>query len=185
MTKKNQNTIWFLFVMLMLSFGIGMSIWTVTRAVSLPVQESNNYMLKYQTADRDINKIMVLQAKFDANYKIELQNATLLTLDEELQNTNAKRVQQKPVKLSLGKNRFDYAITTKSGEVVKNAKVSFLLTRPHTQKEDQKEEKVALNGSVYTTKAIELSNKGRYTLVLKVEIDNAVGYSEIPAYLAE
>ncbi|HIP50815.1 MAG TPA: hypothetical protein EYG94_01905, partial [Campylobacterales bacterium] len=61
MTKKNQNTIWFLFVMSILAFSISMITWTVKQAVSLPVQESNNYILKYQMADLNINKIMELE----------------------------------------------------------------------------------------------------------------------------
>ena len=183
MTKKNQNRFWFAFVMTFLIFGISMSIWTVTQAVSLPVQESNNYMLKYQTADRTINEIMELEAKFNARYNIKLDNATFIELDEELQNTNIKRPQHKPLKLTMGKQSFSYTIETKDGKAVEDANVSFLLTRPHTRKEDKLEESVAYVNGHYVTKDLELTKKGRYTLQLKVTIDKLIGYSEIPAYL--
>ena len=183
MTKKNQNRFWFMFVMTILLFGIGMIIWTVKSAMSVPVHESNNYMLKYQMADMNINEILKLEKKFNAKYKVELKDMSLLELDSELQNTNAKRAQTKPIKLSSGNQTFKYSITNKKGEAIKNAKVSFLLTRPHSRTEDNLEENVSFNNAFYITKAVELSKKGRYTLVLKVEINDTIGYSEISAYL--
>jgi hypothetical protein len=183
MTKKNQNRFWFALVMGMLLFGISMIIWTVRQASSVPVHESNNFMLKYQTADMNINNIKELQDKFDAKYTIELKNFELLDLNDEEQNTNSKRTQAKPVKLNFGKNSFTYAVNNKEGSVVDNAKVSFLLTRPHTRVDDKLEESVTFNNGYYTTKALELKNKGRYTLQFKVEINGLTGYSEIAAYL--
>ena len=130
MTKKNQNRLWFAIVMGMLSFGIGMVIWTVKQAVSLPVQESNNFMLKYQQADMNINAILANKAKFDAKYSIELQNAVFMTLKEEYQNTNSKRQQPKPVKLIKGKNKFLYAIKDNNGNNVEDAKFTLSMIVP-------------------------------------------------------
>ena len=172
-----------MFVMSILLFGISMIVWTVKQATSVKVQESNNYMLKYQMADMNINKIMKLEEEFKAKYSIELQNTTFINLEEELQNSNAKRAQQKPIKLTLGDNSFSYAITTKRGEVVKDAEVSFLLTRPHTRVDDQLEKKLKFDGKYYLTQALKLSKKGRYTLAIKVKIADVTGYLETPAYL--
>ena len=185
MTKKNQNRFWFLFVMSILMFSISMIIWTIKQAISIPVHESNNYMLKYQMADMNINEIMELKARFDAKYNIEIKNTQFIDLSSELQNTNAKRAQMKPIKLTMGKNSFNYSISTKNGKSVENAQVSFLLTRPHSRNDDNLEEKVSFKNNLYVTKALELSKKGRYTLQLKVKIDGLIGYSEISAYLLD
>lgn len=185
MTKKNQNRLWFLIVMGMLSFGIGMVIWTVKQATSLPVQESNDFMLKYQQADININSIMESKEEFDAKYTIKLQDVTFITLKDEYKNTNAKRHQEKPIKLNRGENIFYYAIQDKKGNNVENANFTFLLTRPFTRDEDAKENNVSVNNGLYVTKAIELKKKGRYTLQVKATIDGLTGYSETPAYLAE
>jgi len=185
MTKKNQNRFWFLFVMSILLFGIAMIVWTVKQAMSVPVHESNNYMLKYQMADMNINKILELKAKFDAKYNIEIKNTQFIDLNSDLQNTNAKRAQKKPIKLSKGTNSFSYAITKKDGTVIENAEVSFLLTRPHSRKDDNLEEKISFENNLYITKTLELNKKGRYTLQLKVKIGNLIGYSEISAYLID
>ena len=185
MTKKNQNRFWFLFVMSILMFGISMVVWTVKQAMSVPVHESNDYMLKYQMADMNINQIMKLKARFDLNYNIELKNVEEIDLDEDLQNTNAKRALSKPIKLSIGANSFSYALTKKDGTVVENAEVSFLLTRPHSRNDDNLEEKVFFKNNLYITKALELNKKGRYTLQLKVKINGLIGYSEVSAYLID
>ena len=184
MTKKNQNRFWFLFVMGILGFGISMVIWTVKQASSIPVHESNNYMLKYQMADMNINEIMELDEKFKAKYKIEIIGTELIKLDSDLQNTNAKRAQSIPIKLNSGPNSFSYLIT-QDQKNVDNAKVTFLLTRPHSRNYDNLEKNVNYKNGHYVTKAIELSEKGRYTLQLKVEIDGLIGYSEISAYLTK
>jgi len=184
-TKKNQNRLWFAIVMGMLAFGIGMVIWTVKQATSLPVQESNDFMLKYQQADININSIMENKAKFDAKYIIELQNGELITLDEEYQNTNSKRKQEKPVKLTMGDNVFSYAIKDKHGENIKNAQFTFLLTRPFTRTEDKKEDNVTISNGLYVTKAFQLKNKGRYTLQVKATIDGLTGYLTTSAYLSD
>lgn len=168
--------------MLILGFGITMIIWTVKKASSVPVQESNNYMLKYQMADMNINKIMELEEKFNTKYRIEIQNTQFIELKENQQNTNAKRAQGKPIKLNAGANSFSYAIT-EDEKNVNNAKVTFLLTRPHTREDDYLEENLTIKDGLYQTKTIKLSKIGRYTLQLKVEIDGLIGYSEIPAYL--
>jgi hypothetical protein len=184
-TKKNQNRLWFAIAMGMLSFGIGMVIWTVKQATSLPVHESNDFMLKYQQADKNINSIMENKAKFDAKYSIELQNAEFITLEEQYQNSNSKRQQPKPLKLTKGANRFSYAIKDKNGNNVENAEFTFLLTRPYTQDEDQKENNVSVKNGLYVTKAFNINHKGRYTLQVKVTIDGLTGYLQTPAYLRD
>ena len=185
MTKKNQNRLWFAIVMGMLTFGIGMVIWTVKQAVSLPVQESNDFMLKYQQADMNINSIMENKAKFDAKYTIELQNREFITLDEEHQNTNSKRKQERPVKLNMGDNIFSYAIKDKHGENVKNVQFTFLLTRPFTRTEDKKEDNVTISNGLYVTKTVKLEKKGRYTLQVKATINGLTGYLTTSAYLSD
>jgi hypothetical protein len=48
-----------------LAVGVTLSYWTVKSASSIPVQESNNYMMKYQQADMNINEIIKRKALFD------------------------------------------------------------------------------------------------------------------------
>jgi len=183
MTKKTQNTLWFLFVMGILLFGIGMIIWTVVKSISAPVHESNNFMLKYQTTDMTINQIVELQQAFDTNYTIELQDVQEVELPVKYQNVHAKRSLQKPIGLTSGENSFRYEITRKDGSIVQDAQVDFLLTRPHIRTDDSLENNVSFRDNLYVTKPLNITKEGRYTLLLKVTIDEVVGYLQTAAYL--
>ena len=55
--KNNKKTYWPHMIVGFLVLALTLSFWTVKSASSLPVQESNTYMLKYQMADTNINEI--------------------------------------------------------------------------------------------------------------------------------
>jgi nitrogen fixation protein FixH len=61
--------------------------------------------------------------------------------------------------------------------------VTFRLTRPHTDKEDVLVENIPLIEGKYTIKDINITKPGRYRLQLRAKIGEAIGYSDIPAYL--
>ena len=67
--------------------------------------------------------------------------------------------------------------------MVKDANVTFLLTRPHTQEDDKIIENIFFNGTVYTTKEMNITQAGRYTLELRAKIGQNIGYLQTPAYL--
>jgi len=183
MSEKNKGRMWILIIAGLLLFGIYMIVWTVRSAMSVPVHESNNFMLKYQTADRNSNALIQAQKLFENKYNIELQNMKPIILAEEEQNLNSKIKQEIPMALKQGENSFSYRIEDKEGKSIENAKVSFLLTRPHTEKDDMLDESLTYQNESYQSKAFNINKAGRYTLQLRVKIDNAVGYRETSAYL--
>ena len=75
MAKNREKTYWPHMIFGFLAIGITLGYWTVKSAVSVPVQESNEFMMKYQQADMNINEITKRKALFDQNYKIELLDA--------------------------------------------------------------------------------------------------------------
>jgi hypothetical protein len=182
-TKKTENTLWFIFVMGILLFGIIMIVWTVKKSISAPVHESNNFMLKYQIADMTINEIVELKRAFDEKYSIELKNVQVIELPTKYQNVHAKRSLQKPIKLKDGENSFNYEIKHKDGSIIQDAQVDFLLTRPHIRTDDNLENNVSFVNNLYITQPLNISKEGRYTLVLKVTIGKLVGHLETSAYL--
>ncbi len=164
-----------------LMLAIILGYWTVKTAVSLPVQETNDYMMKYQDSDIHINDILTKKMAFDKLYDIKIIGTKSMVMTD---NIYSKRVQKDPVILKLGKNHFTYTVTTKSGDIVKDANASFLLTRPHTQKDDVMVESVEISGDLYTTPDLNISKGGRYTLQFRAIIDaDTIGYSSIEAYL--
>ena len=105
MAENNKKTFWPHMILGFLLIGISLGYWTVQSASSIPVQESNQYMLKYQMADMHINEIMKRKAAFDQSYEIQLIDVETMVMTD---NVNSNRPQPNAVKLSEGMNEFTY-----------------------------------------------------------------------------
>ncbi len=182
MAKKNKETsYWPHMILGFLAVGITLGYWTVKSAVSIPVQESNEYMMKYQTADYNINEIIEKKAAFDKDYTIEIIDVTKKVLELE----NSKRAKSEAnIVLSPGLNSFAYRIQKRDNSAAPDINVTFVLTRPHTIKDDVLVENVIAKDGVYKINDINITKPGRYILQLRAKIGDAIGYSELPAYLS-
>lgn len=180
MAKNNEKTYWPHMILGFLAVGITLSYWTVKSASSLPVQESNQYMLKYQIADININEIMKRKIAFDKAYSIDIVDVQTMVMTD---NVNSNRPQPNPVRLSQGINTFSYEVLTKDGIKVSDANVTFLLTQPHSRKEDKFFLNIPYVDGKYQIRGVEITKAGRYTLQFRAEIGDTMGYSEVSAYL--
>ena len=180
MAENNKKTYWPHMILGFLFIGISLGYWTVKSASSLPVQESNQYMLKYQMADMNINLIEQLKIAFDKEYAIHIVNAETMVMTD---NVNSNRPQPNAVKFSKGANEFTYEVVTKNGTSVSDANVTFLLTQPHSRTEDQLFANVPYVDGKYQVSDVNITKPGRYTRQLRAEVGNTMGYSEIAAYL--
>ena len=180
MAKNNEKTYWPHMIVGFLAVGLTLSYWTVKSASSLPVQESNQYMLKYQTADMNINQILERKAAFDKDYTIKISDVEMMVMTD---NINSNRPQPNVVKLSQGLNHFSYRVDTKDGKVVSDANVTFLLTQPHSRKEDKLFINIPYKDGKYQVQGVDIQKPGRYTLQFRAEIADTMGYSEVAAYL--
>jgi hypothetical protein len=181
MAKRNkEKTYWPHMILGFLILGLTLSYWTVKSASSLPVQESNEYMLKYQIADMTINDIIRSKMAFDKEYEIVIQDVETMVMTD---NVNSNVPQPNPVKLKKGVNNFNYQVVKKDGTVVSDANVTFLLTRPHSVREDKYVENIPFDSDKFHVKDISIEKPGRYTLQLRAKIGNMTGYSQISAYL--
>ena len=178
--KSKEISYWPHMIMGFLIVGITLGYWTVKSAISVPVQESNEYMLKYQQADININEILEKKALFDKRYTIKLLDTQNIV--HEIENSKVAK-EQSSIVLNLGMNKFNYAVVTKKNKPVEDANVTFLLTRPHTGKDDFLVNNVSMVNGKYQVNDINISKAGRYTLQLRVKIGDAIGYSQLSAYL--
>ena len=180
MANNKEKTYWPHMILGFLVLGMTLGYWTVKSASSMPVQESNEYMLKYQVADININEILESKAGFDKSYTIKIRDVKRIMVKLE----NAKRTKaENSVVLTQGKNSFTYAVTTKDGTAVPDANVTFLLTRPHLVSEDKYVENIPFTDGKFQISNIDIEKAGRYTLQLRAKIGKVTGYSQIPAYL--
>lgn len=180
MAKNNEKTYWPHMIMGFLAVGITLGYWTIKSASSMPVQESNQYMLKYQIADMNINQIMELKTAFDKEYTIRISDVEMVVMTD---NINSNRPQPNVVKLSQGSNDFTYRVDTKDGKEVTDANVTFLLTQPHSRKEDKLFVNIPYKDGKYQIKGVDIQKPGRYTLQFRAEVADTIGYSEVAAYL--
>ena len=179
--KTKEKSYWPHMILGFLVVGITLSYWTVKSASSVPVQESNEYMLKYQVADYNINEIIAKKQLFDKNYEIKFVDVKTMVMKDN--NINSKVKQADPIVLQQGINHFSCQVLSKDGSVVTDANVTFLLTRPHTVKDDKYVENIPFKEGKYQVKDINISKAGRYTLQLRAKIGEAIGYLQLPAYL--
>jgi len=178
--QKNKKTYWPHMIVGFLALAIMLSYWTVKSASSIPVQEVNQYMMKYQQADIHINEILEMKQAFDKEYTIKIQDIETMVMTD---NVHSNRPQPNVIKLQQGSNDFTYNVIRKDGSVVSDANVSFLLTRPHSRRDDVMIENVSFDNGVYTAKGLEITKPGRYTLQLRAALGKKIGYSELSAYL--
>jgi hypothetical protein len=181
MAKNNQKTYWPHMILGFLMLAIVLGYWTIKAATSMPVQETNDYMMKYQESDIHINEILEEKAIFDREYSIKLIDAKTMVM---VDNIHSNRPQSDQVKLSMGKNIFSYTISDRDGNSIDSANVSFLLTRPHTTVDDQMIEHLDYRDGRYITPELNITKAGRYTLQFRAKIGKGTGYSSVEAYLA-
>jgi len=178
MADSSEKSYWPHMILGFLGIGIMLGYWTVNSAINMPVNESNRYQKKYQQADMGINDIIEAQQRFDAHYRvvpIDFRESHFKP------NEFLKRKHGKIVALAK-QNQLQYRLQTLAGAAVNDANVSFLLTRPHTVADDQKLDALKAENDVYSVK-FDLKNPGRYTLRLRVQKGDAVGFIEQEAYL--
>jgi len=180
MENKKEISYWPYMIIGFILLAIILGYWTVKTAISLPVQETNDYMMKYQKSDININDIITSKEDFDKDYTISLSGIRTMVMTD---NIYSHRIQSDLVVLSDGMNNFKYIVKKRDGTIVKDAKVSFLLTRPHSRKDDKMIEVVPYNGKFYQTPDINISKAGRYTLQVRATLNNKTGYWSVGAYL--
>jgi len=178
MANSEERSYWPHMILGFLAIGITLGYWTVSSAINMPVNESNRYQKKYQQADMGINEIIEAQTRFDDQYRIM---PIQFVKSDFKPNKFLKRKHGDIIALSK-ENSLQYKVETASGTAVNDANVSFLLTRPHTVVDDQKFENISAAQGIYTIPTFKLEKPGRYTLRLRVQKGDAVGYLEHEAY---
>ncbi len=177
-SNNDKKTYWPHMILGFLAIGVTLGFWTVKHAIGMPVHESNEYMMKYQTADIDANQIREGQIRFDKRYNVKLEGMKLSDFKPE----HLKRKPGPIVALSAN-NEIRYRVTDKAGNPVEDANVTLLLTRPFTEKDDQKFALKHEQGGYYTAQNVRIKKPGRYILRVRVQKGDATGFQDTAGYL--
>lgn len=183
MVNKKEKTYWPHMIVGFIMMAVILGYWTIKSASSMPVQESNTLMQKYQLVDININDILIKRASFDKNFLIDLIDVERIVVTD---NIHSNRIQLNPVELTVGENNFNFFINSKNNsdiEILNDAKISFLLTRPHTIVDDILIENINHKDMNIKIQNIDVQKAGRYVIQLRVDYKDSIGYFETPAYL--
>jgi len=178
MSKDNDSgKFWPYMILGFLAIGITLGYWTVKNTINMPVHESNEFMQKYQDADKRANDIIEAQAKFDKKYDVKFSGL-------QKSDFKPKFLKRKPHQYFTlnDKNSVALEIKTKDGVVVNDANVTLLLTRPQTEKDDIYFKDIKIKDGQYIVDNLEIKKPGRYILRFRVLKDNAAKYIDIYCY---
>ena len=185
MERVKSKTYWPHMIVGFLMMAILLSYWTIRSASSMPVQESNTYMQKYQMVDININKILLKKDAFDKYYTIELTQKKRMVVTD---NIHSNRIQEDQIVLKDGKNSFIFIIRDKSSSNIISSldikSIDFLLTRPHTKVDDILVKDIKFKDGKIAINNISIKKKGRYIVQIRLDMKNgSIGYYQTPAYL--
>nr|MBL0720978.1 hypothetical protein [Sulfurovaceae bacterium] len=86
MENKKEISYWPHMIVGFLFLGISLGYWTIKTAMSLPVQETNDYMMKYQETDININDIIKSKQAFDKLYTISITGVKTMVMTNNIIN---------------------------------------------------------------------------------------------------
>lgn len=143
-----KSNLWPYAIALSILAVFGASVATVVIASSAPVQKSDTYMMDYHEADDRANEIINNNIAFDGLYTISF-------VPKSFSSKNAS---------------IAYKIEDRQGNVVKDAKLEVILTRPDTHEFDIKLGGVSLKNGLYSFNSIKLPKEGRWDIMAKVSV---------------
>ena len=182
MSKKNDSgKYWPYMILGFLSIGITLGYWTIKNTISLPVHESNEYMQKYQTREKNANEISDAEAKFDTKYSVELSGLE----SSKFKPKHLKRKPHKYYKLN-SVNNIKLIVKAKDGSNLKDVKLIAILTRPQTELDDVNIKNIATDGNgVFEIKDLKVEKPGRYILRVKFFDKDAIKYIDYYGFKAK
>jgi hypothetical protein len=182
MSKNNDNgKYWPYMILGFLAIGITLGYWTIKNTISLPVHESNEFMQKYQDADKDANEIIESQLRFNQKYNVSFNGL-------EKSDFKPKFLKRKPHQYYVLNevNNLTIKVTPKSGNSVEKMDMVALLTRPQTELDDVDLNVTKAGNGVFELKDFKVAKLGRYIVRLKISDDkNDTKYLDIYGYRAK
>jgi len=125
----------------------GFCVATVMVTTSANIQETNEYMTNYQSAEENANDYINNKIDFDKKYNIAYF----------------------PTKLSENA-KVTFKVTDKDGKTVEGAKLTILVSRPETHEFDQKLENTTIENKSYVFENVKFDKVGVWDIITKVEV---------------
>ncbi len=158
MKKKQTAKRWPILISLSIFVIFLAAIATVIVALKNPVEMSDLGMQEYHKYDMNVNKIIASRVAFNRKYEIEYLG-----------------------KLDQANAIVAYKITDKAGQVVNDAKINIMITRPNDHATDIPLEGATIDKGIYTFKSVSLPKPGRWDIMANVVIADNQRYYNLKA----
>ena len=148
--SKSNGRIWPYAIGTSIILVFGACVATIVVASKLPVEKSDTYMMGYQQADANANELIQARIAFDKKYKIKYITD----------------------KFSKESSVIKYKVTDSNSNVVNNAKLVVVVTRPNSRKFDIEIANPTVKDGIYTFSTTQLPKEGRWDIMAKANIDD-------------
>jgi nitrogen fixation protein FixH len=137
----------------------GFCVATVVVTSKANLQESDAYMTSYQDADINANKLIEAKLAFDKKYDVAYTTATIS--------------EKNPV--------IEYKVTDKTGKGVDDAVIVVAISRPETQKYNQKLTQPHIKDGVYSFEGATFPKAGVWNIIAKIQVGDDYRFLNIKA----
>ncbi|WP_457747532.1 FixH family protein [Sulfurimonas sp.] len=159
MSKTSSGRIWPYAIGIAITLVFGFCVATVIVTSKADIQESNAYMTYYQDADTNANDLIEARIAFDKKYKVAY-------ITDSIGDKN-------PI--------VKYSVTTVDGKPVENAEVVIAISRPETNKFDQKLENAKVQNGIYSFEGATFPKVGVWDIIAKIKIGDDYRFYNIKA----
>lgn len=146
--KKSNGKIWPYAIGISILLVFGACVGTVVITNTLPVENSDTYMMGYHEADAKANELIQEEINFNKKYKVKYITESL--------NTDSSEIK--------------YTVSDLDNNPVNNAKIKIVITRPNNHKHDQELLNPKVENGVYTFAKTTLAQEGRWDVMAKIDI---------------
>lgn len=178
--KIQKYHFWLGFFFFIFGITFAMIIWTVKSAVNTPVYEDRSFMTSYQDVDYNYNDMINANRAFNEKYTTEVSinnNKRGLEISDILYGQRSlKKMSKNQNLLLVGENYLSLSIRDKnSKKIVKDANITFQITRPIVDKEDILLNNFILKNGLYKS-FFNIDNRGHWNIIAKVIVGRDRGY---------
>ena len=178
-TEAKPMPKWLIYGLFILKFVLGLYLiyWTVYMTLSSDVGADNDnaFLSDYHSVDDNFNQIVIENKKFAMNYniKFDLNGQEIIGLSYEDIFLAQRSIQKRKIRkniLKVGENNFDILVQDKSGNIIKDAKITMLVTKATNHTQD-----VHLTFNEGTKQTFNIKSIGYWNITGTVEAGDNIG----------
>ena len=178
-TEAKSMPKWLIYGLFILKFFLGLYLiyWTVYMTLSSDVGADNDnaFLSDYHSVDDNFNQIVMENHKFSVKYniKFDLNGQEIIGLSYHDIFLPQRSVQERKIRkniLNVGENNFNVLVQDKSGKIIKDAKITMLVTKATNHTQD-----VHLNFKDTSKEKFQIKSIGYWNITGTVTVGDNIG----------